>query len=272
MDIRELLRHLRADPSNRSVARTLGIDRRTASQYRQWATEQGLLEGPLPSVEDLQALAASTFNTALPPQNVSTVEPYREQIVAWRRENVEIAAIHERLKERGFQHGYMAVYRFVKALEGPKTPEVVVRVETAPGIEAQVDFGDAGHQIDPRTGTLRRAYVFVMTLSYSRHQYAELVFDQSIDTWILLHRHAFEFFQGYMRNRQVLDRWLDNDHHLEYATFTQRKRGKAVVLAMVFSRFHIVEGTWLPEADGHSKASSLDTESCPTSLPRAAVA
>jgi transposase len=196
MDIRELLRHLRADPSNRSVAQTMDIDRRTVGQYRQWATEHGLLEGPLPSVEDLQALVASTFRVTLPPQNVSTVEPYREQIVAWRRENVEVAAIHARLKERGFQHGYMAVYRFVKALEGAKTPEVVVRVETAPGEEAQVDFGDAGYQIDPETGTPRRAYVFVMTLSYSRHQYAELVFDQTIGTWILLHRHAFEFFQG----------------------------------------------------------------------------
>lgn len=195
MDIRELLRHLRADPSNRSVAQTLGIDRRTVGQYRRWATEQELLDGPLPTIEALQALVAHTFSAAPPPQNVSTVEPYREQVVAWRREGVEIAAIHGRLKEQGFTHGDMTVYRFVRALE-PKTPEVVVRVETPPGAEAQVDFGDAGCQLDPQTGKLRRAWVFVMTLSYSRHQYAELVFDQSIDTWIRLHRHAFEFFQG----------------------------------------------------------------------------
>jgi len=43
-----------------------------------------------------------------------------------------------------------------------------------------------------------------MTLSFSRHQYAELVFDQTIETWGRLHRAAFEFFGGVPR-RVVLD-------------------------------------------------------------------
>ena len=43
-----------------------------------------------------------------------------------------------------------------------------------------------------------------MTLGYSRHQYAELVFDQTIETWVRLHRAAFEFF-GAVPRRIVLD-------------------------------------------------------------------
>jgi hypothetical protein len=43
-----------------------------------------------------------------------------------------------------------------------------------------------------------------MTLSFSRHQYDELVFDQKIPTWIACHRHAFEFFGG-VPKRVVLD-------------------------------------------------------------------
>jgi hypothetical protein len=39
----------------------------------------------------------------------------------------------------------------------------------------------------------------VATLCYSRHQYAELVFDQKVPTWIGLHRHAFEFWGGIPR-------------------------------------------------------------------------
>jgi hypothetical protein len=35
-----------------------------------------------------------------------------------------------------------------------------------------------------------------MTLSWSRHQYVEFVFDQTIPTWIRCHRHAFESFGG----------------------------------------------------------------------------
>jgi len=35
-----------------------------------------------------------------------------------------------------------------------------------------------------------------MTLCWSRHQYAELVYDQKVPTWLECHRHAFEWFGG----------------------------------------------------------------------------
>jgi hypothetical protein len=46
--------------------------------------------------------------------------------------------------------------------------------------------------------------VFVATLCYSRHQYAELVFDQKVPTWLALHQHAFESWGG-VPERIVLD-------------------------------------------------------------------
>jgi hypothetical protein len=46
---------------------------------------------------------------------------------------------------------------------------------------------------------MRTAYAFVATLCYSRHQYAELVFDQKVTTWIGLHRRALEYFGGVPR-------------------------------------------------------------------------
>jgi hypothetical protein len=58
--------------------------------------------------------------------------------------------------------------------------------------------------IDPQTGSLRRSWAFVMTLSWSRHQYVEFVWDQKVETWLLLHRHAFEFFGG-VPERVVVD-------------------------------------------------------------------
>ena len=36
----------------------------------------------------------------------------------------------------------------------------------------------------------------MLTLGFSRHQYAELVFDQTVATWFACHRHAFEAFGG----------------------------------------------------------------------------
>ena len=169
MDIREMLRRLQKGQSNRAIGKAMKMNRKTVGRYRTWVAEQGLLEGPLPSLSDLQRLLDETLDTPSPPQNTSTVEPYREVVVKLRDQKVEIAAIYERLKEREYSGSYSSVYRFVRTLE-PLEPEAMVRVETAPGEEAQVDFGYAGTMIDPATGKLRKTWVFVMTLSWSRHQ------------------------------------------------------------------------------------------------------
>jgi transposase len=203
MDIRELLRHLRASDSDRAVQRDTGIDRRTVQRYRTWAAEQGLLTGSLPAVEELQCLVQQTLTTPAPPQMVSSVEPFRAQVVELRAQATEMMAIWERLKERGYTGSYSAIRRFVRTLE-PRQPETCGRVETAPGEEAQVDFGYAGRMLDPQTGQSRKAWAFVMVLGFSRHQYVEFVWDQSVATWLLLHRHAFEFFGG-VPKRIVLD-------------------------------------------------------------------
>jgi transposase len=203
MDIQEIVRHLRATQSDRAVKRTTGIHRETVKRYRAWAMEQGLLSGPLPPLEALQALAKETLNGPPPPQSVSSVETYRDVVVKLRQEGVEIAAICERLKEQGFGGKYSAVYRFVRKLE-PAEPDATVRVERKPGEEAQIDFGYAGKMIDPATGQLRKSWAFVMTLSWSRHQYVEFVFDQKVETWLLLHRHAFDYFGG-VPQRVVID-------------------------------------------------------------------
>ena len=109
---------------------------------------------------------------------------------------MEVAAIRGRLEERhGHPISYSAVWRFVRRME-PTTPDPVVRIEVAPGSEAQVDFGYAGRHLDPITGQLRKSWVFVMVLSWSRHSYAEVVFDQRVETWLLCHAHAFTFFGG----------------------------------------------------------------------------
>ena len=107
-----------------------------------------------------------------------------------------MTAIFKRLRDDHRDSGsYSSVRRYVHRLR-PSEPEAVVRVHTAPGEEAQVEFGSAGKLYDPGSGRARTAYVFVATLCYSRHQYAELVFDQKVPTWISLHRRAFESWGG----------------------------------------------------------------------------
>ena len=204
MDIREIIRYIRKGQSDRATARALGVDRKTVAHYRTWAQEQGFLKGELPTLDELHARREETMPSELPPQNCSSVEPYRDIVIPLLEKGVEIQAIYQRLRDDHHYTGsYSAVWRFVRRLE-PKRPQLTVRVETNPGEEAQVDFGFAGPMLDPRTGQPRRAWVFVMTLSWSRHQYVEFVFDQKSPTWLLLHRHAFEYFGG-VPERVVVD-------------------------------------------------------------------
>jgi transposase len=203
MDIRAILHHIQQGVSDRRTAEELGVNRRTVRQYRRWAQEQGLLSGPLPPPEQLQARIKQTLPAQLPPQNRSSVAQYQEQIVKLHRQGVEIAAIWARLQEQGYMGGYHPVYRLVRRL-APTQPAVFVRVERKPGEEAQVDFGYVGYLLDPATGRRRKAWAFVMTLSWSRHMYVEFVFDQTVATWLRLHRNALTYFNG-VPQRIVID-------------------------------------------------------------------
>lgn len=136
MDIREVLLHIRAGDSDKCIGQDLNIDRRTVKRYRVWGETQGLLEGELPSLERLHQLREETMPSHATPQNVSSVEPYREAVSQWVKEHVEMAAIHCRLQERGNTGSYSAVRRFVRT-QKPLTPEATVRVERPPGEEAQ---------------------------------------------------------------------------------------------------------------------------------------
>lgn len=196
MDINELIRLARAEETTSAIARMLGLNWRTVMRYRTWADDQGLLAGDLPDPATLHQLIATTLPVVHPPQQTSSVAAYRDEIGAMRERGMEIAAIRSRLEERhGHRVSYSAVWRLMQHLE-PPTPEAVVRIEVRPGSEGQVDFGYAGMTIDPRTGAERRTWLFVLVLSWSRHLYAELVFDQRVETWLLCHAHAFAAFSG----------------------------------------------------------------------------
>ena len=204
LDIREILRRLQRGQGVRAIARDLTLSRKTVVKYRDWAATEGLLAGPLPDPAQLQVRLDTALPETPPPRTPFVAAPYRDRIVALRRAGVECQAILQRLREdTDFTGSYSAVWRFVRSVE-PRTPAACLRIETAPGEEAQVDFGTAGHLLDPRDGRSKKAWVFVMTLSWSRHQYVEFVFDQAVATWLRCHRHAFEYFSG-VPKRLVID-------------------------------------------------------------------
>src|SRR5207245_8029755 len=101
--------------------------------------------------------------------------------------------------DHGFTSHYQSVKRFVRKLRGKRTPEACAVIETAPGEEAQVDYGDGPMVRDPHSGKYRRTRLFVLILGYSRKCIRLLVFRSSSQIWAELHEKAFRRLGGCTR-------------------------------------------------------------------------
>ena len=101
--------------------------------------------------------------------------------------------------EYGFASSYQSVQRFVRKLRGTQTPEARVVIVTAPGEEAQVDYGTGPMVRDPESGKYRRTRLFVLTLGYSRKSVRLLTFRSSSRIWAELHERAFRRLGGATR-------------------------------------------------------------------------
>ena len=132
--------------------------------------------------------------------NTQTCASYREAIELglWRGRNA-MAIWRDLVDTRGFAAGYQSVRRFVSKLDPSQSPEACAVIETAPGEEAQVDYGTGPMVRDPLTGKYRRTRLFVMTLGYSRKSVRLLVFGSSSRIWAELHEKAFRRLTGVTR-------------------------------------------------------------------------
>lgn len=210
MDLHELLRRLRAGEPERAISRRMNLSRNTIKDYRRWARTHGLLQGDLPSLAEVERLRDTTFSPLASGKRgrPSQANAYREEVRGlWERYGAKPRLIWHQLRERhgsAFTFSEGTIWRWTQALRAEHTPMTVVRIETAPGEVAQVDFGFAGYLRDDQTGQRRKAWLFSLVLGWSRHQYAELVPDQMLVTWLLCHQHAFEFLGG-APQRVVLD-------------------------------------------------------------------
>jgi transposase len=130
----------------------------------------------------------------------SACEPYREAIeVGLSRRRNAMAIWQDLVDGHGFKVGYASVRRFVRKLRGETTPEIRAVIVTAPGEEAQVDYGDGPMVRHPESGKYRRTRLFVLTLGYSRKSVRLLTFRSSSRIWAELHQIAFRRLGGVPR-------------------------------------------------------------------------
>lgn len=197
-EYRQVIHRMRMGESDRTIARTKLMGRIKCGRIRVIAGQQGWLakEFPLPGDEVLAEALEQKKQQDDNPTHRSLSRAHEEQIRKWVDGRVPMTTIHQALVDQfGFAGSYSSVRRLAQKL-GLHQPEATCILDFAPGEAAQVDFGKGPNLTDVFTGKTLSTWIFVMTLCFSRHQYAEMVADQKVSTWLACHRRAFEFFNG----------------------------------------------------------------------------
>ena len=200
---RQVIHRMRLGQSDRAIAKTKLLGRSKCAVVRSIAGRKGWLgTGPFPDDQELAALFEPTRISKLNRQALT--KPYEDKIKQWVEEGIQATTIHAALERQfGFTGSYSSVRRRVRKIRGT-SPKATCMLDFAPGDAVQVDFGKGPNIIDVFTGEILKTWVFVMTLCFSRHMYAEIVTDQKVETWLGCHRRAFEFFNG-VSARVIID-------------------------------------------------------------------
>ncbi len=153
LEIRVLARH---GKGVREIAREIGVSRNTVRRY-------------------LRDPEAARYRARPPrPSKLAPFEGYiADRIASAAPERLEATVLLRELRERGYAGGYSILKEHLARLRPAAPPEPVVRFETAPGEQMQVDWAVI------RRGADRRS-VFVATLGWSRAAYVEFVPDERL--------------------------------------------------------------------------------------------
>ena len=201
---RQVLVRMRQGDADRDIERSGLMGRKKLSRLRKTAVDRGWLSPDSSLPEDAE-LAVLFEKRPLPASCISTLADHRERVAAWVQAGVAGTAIHAALaRNHGYAGSYSSVRRLLQSIEASTPPASTSRLDFEPGEAAQVDFGAGPVITDAMTGASFKTWFFVMTLCWSRHQYVEFVRDQTVETWLACHRHAFEWFGG-VASRLIID-------------------------------------------------------------------
>jgi transposase len=176
-DLWEQMHKLRSEKHTVSeIARMCGVDRKTVRS----------------------CLARSQWR---PYQRTVTGRTLLQEHMGWLKERAPQVAysaqilFQELRSQRGYSGGYDTVRNAVRPLRAEAAAQSLTqrRFETAPGQQAQVDWGQT--RVAFADGPAE-VHIFVMTLGYSRRAWAEGFRNERLEQLLSAHEHAFEHFGG----------------------------------------------------------------------------
>ncbi|MEI4261555.1 IS21 family transposase [Roseovarius sp. D0-M9] len=194
--IRDVLRLSAEGLSTRQIAASLAIKRTTLRGYLERADELGLSWPLPPGLSDTDLERQIYSRTARDVSNRATQPDWPHIHRELRREGVTLSLLWEEYRaDHSEGYGYSRFCELYTRWEGRLSP--VRRQRHPAGERLFVDY--AGHTvdvIDPMTGEVRPAQLFVAALRASSYTFAEATWTQSLPDWIASHVRAFGFFGG----------------------------------------------------------------------------
>lgn len=120
------------------------------------------------------------------------VDYLRERQAAAHPAWIPATVLLREIKALGYLGSHSQLRAWMHDLKPTVPMDPVVRFETAPGEQTQVDWVEFRKGRNP-------LYAFCATLGYSRVSFVEFVTDMKVETLIACHQHAFEAFGGLTR-------------------------------------------------------------------------
>ncbi|MBF0245982.1 MAG: IS21 family transposase [Planctomycetes bacterium] len=182
--------------SHRQIAKSLSISPSTVSTYANRATQLGIVGWPLDERWSDSALSRAFPETSVQPQQLA--------LPGWtlvhqelKHKTMTLQLLWEEYAERhpeghySYNH-YCRLYRAWLQTQKPS-----MRQTHKAGEKLFVDYcGPTLAVIEPDTGELRRAQVFVAVLGASNYTYAEATWSQGLENWVMSHARCFDFLGG----------------------------------------------------------------------------
>ena len=184
--------------ANRQIARSCSINHSTVADYLYRAKAAGLGRWPLPDDLDEAGLEKRLFPTMSPragqPRAAPNWPAIHEDLHG--HKHVTLQLVWQEYKQSnpdGYQYSrFCWLYQ-----QWAAKLDLVLRQEHRAGEKLFVDYaGDTVPIVDPKTGAIQKASIFVAVLGASNYTYAEATWNQDLGSWIRSHVRALEFFAG----------------------------------------------------------------------------
>lgn len=196
-EYRQVIYRLRQGQSGRAINRDMKMGRHKIADIKALAKQCNWLgEKSLPSDEVIHQMISSMMVSNENSQRCKC-EPFSALIKDFVDDGIKAITIYRNLvSQSSFDGSYNSVQRFVKKYKNSSPVKMTAPINYEPGEAVQVDFGAGPKLYDERTKKQVKTWYFVMTLCWSRHQYATLITNQDVATWLKCHQDAFEWFGG----------------------------------------------------------------------------